>query len=226
MAGDSSAEIADVWRYGTVIRSWLLDLAALALADPGEFDGVRGYVDDSGEGRWTVEDAVAPRRAGAGHHRRRSSSASPAATPTCSPTGSSPPCATSSAATTLKVRGLSRGHRRRPPSAPPRRATDNPLSDDERDERRAPPCVLVVYGASGDLTSRKILPGLERLHRRRQLPSAFAVVGTARTEMDDDDFREAVPQGRPGRRAGLGRAGRGLPLRGRRLHRRRTPSTG
>ena len=52
------AEVAEAWRHGTVIRSWLLDLAALALADES-FATVEGYVDDSGEGRWTVEAAVA-----------------------------------------------------------------------------------------------------------------------------------------------------------------------
>jgi 6-phosphogluconate dehydrogenase len=55
--GAKVAEVADAWRHGTVIRSWLLDLAALALADPG-FAGVTGVVDDSGEGRWTVQEAV------------------------------------------------------------------------------------------------------------------------------------------------------------------------
>jgi len=80
--------------------------------------------------------------------------------------------------------------------------TANPLLEGLENERRAPPCVLVVYGASGDLTSRKILPAIERLHRRRALPGAFAVVGTARTEMDDDDFRaqclKSVPDAAPG----------------------------
>ena len=68
--------------------------------------------------------------------------------------------------------------------------------------RRAPPGVLVVFGASGDLTHRKLLPALERLSRRRLLPAAFAVVGVARTEMSDDDFRDlmadAVPDAGPG----------------------------
>ena len=78
---------------------------------------------------------------------------------------------------------------------------ENPLAE-AAGERRAPPCTLVIYGASGDLTARKILPAIERLHRRRQLPAAFAVVGTARTEMDDTDFQElcrkAVPDAGPG----------------------------
>ena len=50
--------IAEVWRHGSVVRSWLLDLAAGALAkDPG-LDQVKGFVQDSGEGRWTVIEAL------------------------------------------------------------------------------------------------------------------------------------------------------------------------
>jgi glucose-6-phosphate 1-dehydrogenase len=78
----------------------------------------------------------------------------------------------------------------------------NLLAEGLGGERRAPPCVLVVYGASGDLTSRKLLPAIASLHRHGSLPATFALVGTARTEMDDDDFRElcsrAVPDGGPG----------------------------
>jgi 6-phosphogluconate dehydrogenase len=51
-------QIAEVWRYGSVVRSWLLDLTALALANETEFEKIRGFVEDSGEGRWTVEEAV------------------------------------------------------------------------------------------------------------------------------------------------------------------------
>jgi 6-phosphogluconate dehydrogenase len=52
------ADIAEVWRRGSVISSWLLDLGATALAkDPG-LDGYSGYVQDSGEGRWTIEAAL------------------------------------------------------------------------------------------------------------------------------------------------------------------------
>ena len=70
---------------------------------------------------------------------------------------------------------------------------DNPLAElGETEERRAPPCVLVVFGASGDLTTRKLMPALERLAADRRLPPAFAVVGVARTEMSDDDFRRRM----------------------------------
>jgi 6-phosphogluconate dehydrogenase len=50
--------IAELWQHGGVVRSWLLELAARALAENPRLDGVRGYVEDSGEGRWTVEEAV------------------------------------------------------------------------------------------------------------------------------------------------------------------------
>jgi glucose-6-phosphate 1-dehydrogenase len=52
--------------------------------------------------------------------------------------------------------------------------------------------VLVVFGASGDLTSRKLMPAVERLALRRLLPNGFSVVGVARTELDDDQFRELM----------------------------------
>jgi 6-phosphogluconate dehydrogenase len=50
--------IAELWRHGSVVRSWLLDLLARALAEDPNLEQIKGYVDDSGEGRWTVEEAV------------------------------------------------------------------------------------------------------------------------------------------------------------------------
>ncbi|HCL26450.1 MAG TPA: decarboxylating 6-phosphogluconate dehydrogenase [Dehalococcoidia bacterium] len=50
--------IADTWRYGSVVRSWLLDLAARALKEDPGLESLESYVDDSGEGRWTVEESV------------------------------------------------------------------------------------------------------------------------------------------------------------------------
>ena len=52
------ADIAEVWRRGSVITSWLLDLTAAALAEDGELAGYSGHVEDSGEGRWTVQAAI------------------------------------------------------------------------------------------------------------------------------------------------------------------------
>ena len=52
------AAIGELWRHGSVIRSWLLDLTVDALSEPGAMDGVAPHVSDSGEGRWTVDEAV------------------------------------------------------------------------------------------------------------------------------------------------------------------------
>lgn len=52
------ADIAELWRRGSVVSSWLLDLTAIALAENQDLAGYSGYVQDSGEGRWTIETAV------------------------------------------------------------------------------------------------------------------------------------------------------------------------
>jgi 6-phosphogluconate dehydrogenase len=52
------ADVAEVWRRGSVVSSWLLDLTALALAEHGTLENFAGYVEDSGEGRWTIEAAI------------------------------------------------------------------------------------------------------------------------------------------------------------------------
>ncbi len=51
-------QIAEIWRYGSVVRSWLLDLTANALAKNPGMDGIAPFVVDSGEGRWTVAEAI------------------------------------------------------------------------------------------------------------------------------------------------------------------------
>ena len=51
-------KIARLWNQGSVVRSWLLELAAAALAADPKLDDLKPYVEDSGEGRWTVEDAI------------------------------------------------------------------------------------------------------------------------------------------------------------------------
>ena len=52
------AQVAEVWRHGSVVRSWLLDLTASALAEDQELSAIRPWVADSGEGRWTVNEAI------------------------------------------------------------------------------------------------------------------------------------------------------------------------
>jgi 6-phosphogluconate dehydrogenase len=51
-------QVAEIWRYGSVVRSWLLDLAASALRDDPKLQSLDAYVEDTGEGRWTVQESV------------------------------------------------------------------------------------------------------------------------------------------------------------------------
>jgi len=111
-------------------------------------------------------------------------------------------------------------------------------------ERQVPECIIVIFGANGDLTKRKLLPALYRLAFDRRLSAGFAIVGISRTPLSDDAFREkmraAVEQfsetpsstptsGRPSRAAllRLRRYWRRRPLpaprRKARLHRSRAP---
>ena len=68
----------------------------------------------------------------------------------------------------------------------------NPLRAGMRLERTPDPCNVVIFGASGDLTKRKLLPALYNLSREHLLPTGFSVVGYSRSEMTNDDFRDAM----------------------------------
>ncbi len=52
------AQISETWRHGSVVRSWLLDLTAEALLEDPALEGLEAYVEDSGEGRWTVQESI------------------------------------------------------------------------------------------------------------------------------------------------------------------------
>ena len=69
-------------------------------------------------------------------------------------------------------------------------APENPLHDGLRIEPTPGPTTLVIFGASGDLTRRKLLPAIYQLSRRGRLPAQFAVIGIARKPMSDDEFRQ------------------------------------
>jgi glucose-6-phosphate 1-dehydrogenase len=71
---------------------------------------------------------------------------------------------------------------------------ENPLRAGIRLERTAEPCIFVIFGASGDLTKRKLIPALYRLVQERLLPAEFAIVGLARTEMTSEDFRARMKE--------------------------------
>jgi glucose-6-phosphate 1-dehydrogenase len=69
---------------------------------------------------------------------------------------------------------------------------ENPLRSGTRLERTAEPCVVIIFGATGDLTRRKLVPALYRLARQRLVPAEFAVLGTSRPEMNDEEFRNKM----------------------------------
>jgi glucose-6-phosphate 1-dehydrogenase len=71
---------------------------------------------------------------------------------------------------------------------------ENPLLEGLRLRRRPDPCILIIFGASGDLTSKKLMPALYALAVRGLLPEKFGVVGAARTEETDDEFRQRMKQ--------------------------------
>lgn len=68
----------------------------------------------------------------------------------------------------------------------------NPLKEEVEFSKTADPCILVIFGATGDLTSRKLLPAIYNLAREGQLPPHFACVGFARREKDHDQFRQEM----------------------------------
>lgn len=69
---------------------------------------------------------------------------------------------------------------------------DNPLEENQNANKAAEPCVMVIFGATGDLTARKLLPALYNLAREGGLPSHFACVGFARREKDHALFRKEM----------------------------------
>ena len=70
--------------------------------------------------------------------------------------------------------------------------TTNPLRVGLRQERVIAPQCLVIFGASGDLTHRKLVPALFELFLQRRLPSEFAVLGCARRPWSDEEFRSKM----------------------------------
>jgi glucose-6-phosphate 1-dehydrogenase len=68
----------------------------------------------------------------------------------------------------------------------------NPFADPLRFERRVPECAIVIFGASGDLTKRKLMPALYQLALDRKLPASFAVIGNSRTPLTDEAFRDKM----------------------------------
>ena len=77
------------------------------------------------------------------------------------------------------------------------------INGDGGDDRKAPPGVVVIFGASGDLTERKLMPALARLAQYKRLPDEFRLVGVARSHLSDDEFRQRFPAGPAAEAPGL-----------------------
>jgi glucose-6-phosphate 1-dehydrogenase len=71
---------------------------------------------------------------------------------------------------------------------------ENPLLEGLQIRRKPDPCILVIFGASGDLAKRKLFPALYSLAYRRLLPDQFGIVGVARMGLTDEDFRERMKE--------------------------------
>ena len=72
---------------------------------------------------------------------------------------------------------------------------DNPLTEGLRLLPRPAPCAVVIFGATGDLTRRKLMPGLFNLARQGLLPQCFRVIGISRSDLADEQFRDSVRTG-------------------------------
>ena len=162
------ADIAEVWRRGSVVGSWLLDLTAIALAEDPELERYSGFVEDSGEGRWTVMAAIEE----------------------------AVPADVLSAALYARFRSREEDTLRRQAAVGDAQRVRRPCRAQERmaemdEPRQSPPapCILVIFGAAGDLTKRLLVPALYNLGAPKLLPEQFALIGVARSDKDDETFR-------------------------------------
>ena len=174
--------IAHLWNQGSVVRSWLLELAERAFERDPQLDQLRGWVDDSGEGRWTLEEAMqlsvpAPVLA---HVADRALPVAPA--------GRLRQQGDRRAAQRVRrARGESRG---RSGDAGITLIAEHPLHERRRQPRTPVPFCVVIFGASGDLTKRKLVPALYALAAEGSLPEGFTVIGAGRSEHD----RRRIPR--------------------------------
>ena len=180
-------EIAGIWRYGSVVRSWLLELLYAAFEQEGaDLDDIARL--RRGLGRGPLDDRRGDRRerARAGDQRGALRALRLAPGRVASRPRSTRRCATSSAATRCKA--VEAGRREPGPAmstvAEREPAARGPAAAPQRRSRAR----SSIFGASGDLTQRKLLPALYALALRRLLPERFAVVGVARTEKTTRQF--------------------------------------
>src|SRR5688572_4760634 len=70
----------------------------------------------------------------------------------------------------------------------------NPLRHGRRMSRSPEPCAMVIFGGSGDLTRRKLVPALYDLSRKRMIPGGFIILGLSRSPMTDDEYRKKLKE--------------------------------
>ncbi len=212
------AAIADLWNHGSVVRSWLLELAASAFSQDQDLTHLKGWVADSGEGRWTVQEAIdkdvpapvitlsaaqplplPPGRqlpgqgpGGAAERVRRPrgedrvTAATAAASRPMSPTRAPVPPPPARTARQLReaTSAARRRHRRTRTSTRSARASAWSAS-----RTRA---AFVLFGATGDLAHRKVIPAIYQLWRTNLLPAEFSLVAVARRPYTDEAFAAEV----------------------------------
>ena len=198
-------DIAEVWRRGSVISSWLLDLGAAALVKDPQLKEFSGYVQDSGEGRWSVEAAIeeavpadvlsaalyarfrsreqhnfgekmlSAMRFGFGGHIEGSESIDPERSRT-------------------RRSGLRRHSTPRSSAMPDNQSTGHlrarMQSVAPRQVPPADPCAMVVFGAGGDMAKRLLIPALYNLSRTKVLPAKFALIGVDLAEGTAESWRD------------------------------------
>jgi 6-phosphogluconate dehydrogenase len=156
------ADVTEVWRRGSVIASWLLDLCALEFVESPDLSKFAGKVSDSGEGRWTILAAIdegAPALCSARPSTR----------------GSAP-----GARTTLRGR-CSR------PCASVSGAISKNFQNEEKTMNLPHADAFVFFGATGDLAYKKIFPSLQAMVKRDHLN--VPVIGVARSAKNVDELR-------------------------------------
>ena len=174
------ADIAEVWRRGSVIPSWLLDLTASALAENHTLENYSGFVEDSGEGRWTVNAAIdeavpAEVLTAALFARFRSRKEHTFAEKILS-----------------AMRAGFGGHRE------PRKTRSEGLRQmtvTQAKQKKPDSCCIVIFGVTGDLAHRLVIPALYNLAANDLLPDEFCIVGIARKGMSSDELTDKPDEG-------------------------------
>ena len=156
------ADVAEVWRRGSVVASWLLDLTAIALFESPDLANFSGHVSDSGEGRWTVLAAVdestpAPVLSAALFSRFTSRGEEDFANR----------LALRHALPIRRPRGARRRRQNEVSDAKPTAGSQAAQASAENHGKPADRCVMVIFGASGDLTKRKLIPSLYHLAQKQ-----------------------------------------------------------